>query len=338
MIQTVGIIGAGAWGTALACVAARAGKNVLLRAREEEIVDSIMKNRENPLYLPDIRLPETIVATTDMKEVVTRSDMLLFVVPAQFLRPTAAEVRPFLKKGTPCVVCAKGFEEKTGALLGEIMAEELPDGVFAVLSGPTFAGEVAAGKPTALTLACRDEKTGWDIINALGSLSFRPYYSPDVISVQIGGAVKNVMAIAAGITVGKNLGDNAKSLLITRGLSEIVRLCVALGGQAETMTGLSGLGDLLLTANSMQSRNFSLGVALGRGKKLQDVLAERHCVTEGVHTAGAVVARARSVDVEMPICEALVRVLNENADIDAVLKELLSRPLREESFRSYEKN
>lgn len=335
MNKTIGVIGAGAWGTALACVACRAKCNVFLWAREPEVVSCIEKKHINTLFLPEISLPETLKVSNDLKTVVEQSDILLLVVPAQFLRSTAISLRPFIKKGTPCVVCAKGFEQKTGALLSEIMAEELPESIFAVLSGPTFASEVAEGKPTALTLACVDEKTGWDVINAIGSLSFRPYYSPDILSVQIGGAVKNVMAIAAGITAGKKLGENARSLLITRGLSEIVRLCVALGGKTETLMGLSGLGDLLLTASSMQSRNFSLGFSLGEGKTLHDVLNNRLSVTEGVYTADAVIARAKRVGVEMPICEALVRVLHESADIDTVLKELLSRPFRAESVSSY---
>lgn len=335
MRNNVAVIGAGAWGTALAAVAARAGRNVVLQAREEEVVASISERHENTLFLPDVPLPETITATQDAAQALENADAVLMVVPAQFLRATCRQIRPHFKKGLPAVICCKGIEQNTGALLGEILAQELPEAVCAVLSGPTFAHEVAAGKPTALTLACKDEKTGWELIEALGSLTFRPYYTNDVLGVQIGGAVKNVLAIAAGIVAGKRLGDNARALLITRGLSELTRFCMALGGRFETMGGLSGLGDLLLTANSMQSRNFSLGVALGEGRALNDVLSERNNVTEGVYTASAVLERARKAGVEMPLCEALYKILYRDKSIDDALTELLSRPFRAESFESY---
>lgn len=335
MINSFSVIGAGAWGTALAAVAARAGRQVVLQAREEQVVADVREKHENTLFLPNVKLDKTVAVTRDMKEAVSNAEAVLLVVPAQFLRATCRELRPYLKENTPAVICCKGIEQNSGALPGEILNRELPQAVCAVLSGPTFAHEVALGKPTALTLACRDEKIGWELIESLGSLSFRPYYTDDVLSVQIGGAVKNVMAIAAGIVAGKELGENARSLLVTRGLSEIVRFCVALGGKIETMMGLSGLGDLLLTCNSLQSRNFSLGYGLGQGKSLDELLCDNLNVVEGVYTASAVLERARAVGVEMPICEALARILYENKAVDDVLKELLSRPFRAESFKSY---
>lgn len=335
MINTVAVLGAGAWGTALAAVAARAGRNVVLQAREPEVVKSIREKRENTFFLPDIQLSEKIQVTQSMKEAVCVADAVLLVVPAQFLRATCKEIRPYFKQGTAAVICCKGIEQNSGALLGEILTQELPQAVCAVLSGPTFAHEVALEKPTALTLACEDEKTGWELVEALGSLTFRPYYTEDVLGVQIGGAVKNVLAIAAGIAAGKRLGENARALLITRGLAELTRFCMALGGKQETMGGLSGLGDLLLTANSMLSRNFSLGYALGEGKSLQEILDGRTGVTEGVYTAPAVLERAKKVGVEMPLCQSLFEILYENKNIDDALKALLSRPFRAESPDSY---
>ncbi len=231
----------------------------------------------------------------------------------------------------PVVICAKGIEEKSGQLLSEIVKEELPQAVIAVLSGPTFAIEAALGKPTAITLACADEAVGKDIVLALANDTFRPYLSDDITGVEVGGAVKNVMAIAGGIVAGKKLGDNAKAALITRGLAEIMRLSEALGGKKETLMGLAGLGDLSLTANSMQSRNFSLGFAIGEGKKMQEVLAGRNSVSEGVYTASAVRETAQKLGVEMPICEAVYQLLYKDANVDEIVKALLTRPYKKET-------
>ncbi len=230
----------------------------------------------------------------------------------------------------PAVICAKGIERQTGALMSEVAAEALPGGPLAVLSGPTFAAEVARGLPTAVTLACADGDLGALLMAALGSRRFRPYLSDDLVGAQIGGAVKNVIAIACGIVTGRGLGDNARAALITRGLAEMVRLAMAKGAQPETMMGLSGLGDLTLTCNSQQSRNMSLGVALGRGEALADILAARRSIAEGVSTAPSVVALAGRLGVEMPICEAVDRVLHHNADIDATIEALLARPFKAE--------
>lgn len=330
-METIGILGAGAWGTALALVASRAGKKVLLQAREPEVIEAIRKKNENTPFLPNVPLNENISVTNDPAEVIKAADVVLLVIPAQFLRASCKSFASFWKKGLPAVICAKGIEQKTGALMSEILAEELPQAPLAVLSGPTFAAEAALGKPTAVTLACADETLGKKLVEALGTLSFRPYYSSDVISVEIGGAVKNVMAIAAGIVEGKKLGDNARAALITRGLAEISRLAAALGGKAETLMGLSGLGDLVLTANSTQSRNYTVGVALGEGRLLSDILSNRRSVAEGVYTAAAVVERARNAGVEMPVCEGLMKIMNENVPVNDVLHALLSRPFKSEN-------
>lgn len=330
-METIGILGAGAWGTALALVASRAGKNVLLQAREPEVIEAIREKNENTPFLPNVPLNDGISVTNDPEAVIKAADVVLLVIPAQFLRASCKSFAASWKSGLPAVVCAKGIEQKTGALMSEILEEELPQAPLAVLSGPTFAAEAALEKPTAVTLACADETLGKKLVETLGTLSFRPYYSSDIVSVEIGGAVKNVMAIAAGIVEGKKLGDNARAALITRGLAEISRLAVALGGKAETLMGLSGLGDLVLTANSTQSRNYSVGLALGEGKPLSEILSNRRSVAEGVYTAAAVVERARNAGVEMPICEGLMKIMNENVPVNDVLHSLLSRPFKSEN-------
>jgi glycerol-3-phosphate dehydrogenase (NAD(P)+) len=328
-VQTVGIIGGGAWGTALAVAARRAGRDVVLWAREAEVVDAINKRRRNSVFLPEVELDPAIAGTGDMDRAAAR-DLVLLVPPAQHLRATCASLRAAIAPARPVVICAKGIELGTSALMTDIVAETLPQARALVLSGPTFAKDVALGLPTAVTLATTHADLGRAVATALKSPGFRPYLSGDPVGVEIAGAAKNVLAIGCGIADGKGLGANARAALLTRGLAELVRLALACGGRQETLMGLAGLGDLVLTATSMQSRNYSLGVALGQGKSLTAVLAERRAVTEGVTTAAAVVALARAKAVEMPIAEAMNRILNEDAAIDGELRKLLERPLREE--------
>jgi glycerol-3-phosphate dehydrogenase (NAD(P)+) len=329
-IESIGIIGGGAWGTALGLVTLRAGRDPLLWAREQEVVAAINTHHENTLFLPGAALDPRLGATSELAEAAAR-DLLLLAVPAQHLRAIAGALAPHLKSGTPVVICAKGIEERTGALLSEVVAEALPQAPVALLSGPTFAAEVAAGFPTAITLAASDAALGQRVIQSLGSRAFRPYYSDDVPGAQIGGAVKNVIAIACGIVVGRKLGDNARAALITRGLAEMARLALAKGGRAETLMGLSGLGDLTLTCTSLQSRNHSLGVALGEGKPLADILAARRSVAEGVTSAAAAVALAQRLGIEMPIVAAVDAILHRGAAIDVAIESLLSRPFRNET-------
>ena len=330
-MNKISVLGAGAWGTALANIAANNGKQVSLWVRETELVEAIAIKRRNTLFLPQIELHENIVPTNDLTAVFNGSEAVLMVIPAQYLRSVCKSLKSIWSKGLPAVICAKGIEQGTGSLLSEMLDEELPQAEIAVLSGPTFAEEAAANKPTALTLACQNESLGKELVETLGTTTFRPYYSPDLIGVQIGGAVKNVMAIAAGIIAGKQAGDNARAALITRGLAEISRLAVALGGQAQTLMGLSGLGDLVLTANSTQSRNFTVGMELGKGRSLSAILADKNTVAEGVFTAKAVLERAEKVGVEMPICEGLMKILNEEASVDSVIASLLNRPFKTEN-------
>ena len=331
-MQRFGIVGGGAWGTALAQVLRRAGRYVALWAREAEVVAAINERHNNPLFLPGVVLDPAIRATGDLGEA-ARADALLLVAPAQHLRALCKQLGPSLAPATPLVICAKGIEEESGALLSEVVAASLPQAGLAVLSGPTFAAEVANGLPTAITLAAGDAELGQRLIAALGTREFRPYFSDDVAGAQIGGAVKNVMAIACGIVMGRGFGDNARAALITRGLAEMVRLALAKGGKPETLMGLSGLGDLTLTCCSMQSRNHSLGIAIGKGEKLDAYIAGRRSVAEGVSSSAAAAALARNLGIEMPIVSAVDAILHRGAAIDEVIEALLTRPFKAEAPR-----
>ncbi|PIW26428.1 MAG: glycerol-3-phosphate acyltransferase [Rhodospirillales bacterium CG15_BIG_FIL_POST_REV_8_21_14_020_66_15] len=330
-MERFAVIGAGAWGTALAMVARRAGRSVILQAHEPEIAAAINKSHENP-YLPDVAIDPAIEATADLGAAIDGIDAAILVAPAQFLRPVtqamaAATKGPFRK---PVLICAKGIENATCKLMTEVVAETLPGAPQAVLSGPTFAVEVARDIPSAVTLASDNAKLAQQFTQAIGTPRFRPYLSQDPIGAEVGGAVKNVLAIACGIVQGRGMGDNTRAALITRGLAEIVRLGLAKGAQAETLMGLCGIGDLTLTCNAMQSRNFSLGVALGRGRALKDILAERKAVTEGVFSARAVIELAGRLGVDMPICTAVNAIVNHGKDIDKVIEGLLARPFTKE--------
>jgi glycerol-3-phosphate dehydrogenase (NAD(P)+) len=328
-LQRIGVVGGGAWGTALAVTARRAGRDVVLWARESEVVAAINERHENPHFLPGIAIDPAITATGELAAAAA-ADAVLLVVPAQHLRAIADAIAGALRPDTSVVICAKGVEESSGALMSEIAASALPGRGLAILSGPTFAGEVARGLPTAVTLATAVPTLGRALIAALGTRSFRPYLGDDVIGAEIGGAVKNVLAIACGVVAGRRLGDNARAALITRGLAEMVRLARAKGGRAETLMGLSGLGDLTLTCTALQSRNHSLGFALGEGKTLAEILGPRRSVAEGVSSAAAIAALARRLTVDMPIVAAVDAILHHGADIDEAIAALLARPFRDE--------
>lgn len=327
-MKRAGVIGGGAWGTALAVAASRAGLEAVLWAREEAVVADINARHENPRFLPEVSLPPEIHATTDISATLD-ADFILLVCPAQHVRDITGRIAPRIGK-TPVVICAKGLEQPRGALMSEVLGETLKKTPLAVLSGPTFAIEVAQGLPTAVTLACAEPELGAALVAALGSAAFRPYYTDDLAGAEIGGAVKNVLAIAAGIAIGRGLGENARAAITTRGFSEMARLAVAKGGRLETLAGLSGLGDLMLTCTSQKSRNFSLGRALGAGKALDEILGERFSVAEGVSSAPAVVALGKSVGVDMPIAAAVDHILHREGDIDAVIAALLARPFKTE--------
>lgn len=325
--QNVTVVGAGAWGTALAATARRAGRTTRLYARETEVADAINAGKGNTVYLKDVPLPDGIVASADLGDAVKDAEAVILVVPAQFLRPTAEALTGVLPKGAPVVLAAKGIEQGTQKLMSEVAEETLPGYPIAVLSGPSFAAEVARALPAALTLASTDEALGKRLIDTLAGPTFRLYQSSDLIGAEIGGAVKNVLAIACGIVEGRGLGDNARAALITRGLAEMVRLGLAKGATRETMMGLAGLGDLVLTCNAMQSRNFSFGYALGQGKTPEDILADRVAVTEGVTSAVSVTELAKSISVEMPICDAVHAIVHQGRDIDTAMTMLMARPL-----------
>ena len=326
----VGVIGAGAWGTALAQVCARAGLDVILQARETEVVASVNTARENALFLPGISLEPAIKAVSAMAGL-AQCDLILAVAPAQHLRSALAALAPHLEPGVPVVLCAKGVEQGSLKLMTEVAEETIPGAALAVLSGPSFAGEVARSLPTAVTLACEDETLGRAIAEAIATPTFRPYLASDLIGAEAGGAVKNVLAIACGIVEGKGLGRSAHASVITRGFAELTRLAVALGAKAETVAGLCGLGDLVLTCSSPQSRNMSVGLALGQGMTLQEALAGKLSVAEGVASAPAVRALARKLGVEVPICEAVAAILAGEIAVDAAIVGLLARPLKSEA-------
>ena len=325
----VGVLGAGAWGTALAQVCARAGLPVTLWAREAEVVAAVNDERGNPLFLPGVVLEEGVRATGDLAEAVA-CDVVLSVTPAQHARATYRAIAASVREGQAIVLCSKGVEQGSLKLMTQVLAEELPQARAAVLSGPSFAGEVARGLPTAVTLACEDEALGERIAEALAAPAFRPYLSTDLIGAEAGGALKNVLAIACGISEGRGLGKSAHAALITRGFAEMTRLAVALGAEAETLSGLCGLGDLVLTCSSPQSRNMSLGLALGEGLSVEQALAGKLSVAEGAASAPAVRQLAAKAGVETPICEAVAQVLAGEASVQDAIGGLLSRPLKTE--------
>ncbi len=322
--NSVAVIGAGAWGTALASVAARAGRTVTLYARDADQAKRIATTRENP-RLPGIKLASDIAVTNDLA-LAARADILLIVTPAQHLRAATDAIAPHLRERTPMIACAKGIEHGTHKFMTDIIAETAPHAIPAILSGPSFAEDVARGLPTAVTLAARDEALAADLVQALGSATFRPYHTSDVRGVEIGGAAKNVLAIAAGIVVGRELGASAQAALTTRGFSELARLGCACGARAETMVGLSGLGDLILTCSSPQSRNFALGLALGRGEpKPVGRLAE------GEFTAPVLIELAALQGIELPVSTAVAAILANKLTIDAAIEGLLTRPFKAEA-------
>jgi len=321
--QTISIVGAGAWGTALANAAARAGRDVVLYARDSAIAEKISQTRENP-KLPGIQLAQTIAVTSDLAQA-GNADAVLLVTPAQNLRQAAIALAPYLAPNTPVIVCAKGIERGTHQFMTQIVMDVAPHAVPAILSGPSFDVDVARGLPTAVTLATGDEPLAKALVQALGSATFRPYHSTDVRGVEIGGAAKNVLAIAAGIVAGRKLGASALAALTTRGFAELMRLGLACGAKPETIAGLSGLGDLLLSCSTAQSRNFSLGLALGRGE-----MPDRTKLVEGEFTAPVLIELATEKNVEMPVANAVAAVLGGALTIDRAIEALLTRPFRAE--------
>ena len=332
-IQKIGIIGAGSWGTALAQTVSDTTPNITMLARNADLAAEISENHTNTRYLgDDVKLNPCIMATTDVENVTTQSDALFLVTPAQHLRKALESMKPFLSPEKPIVICSKGIEMSTGMLMSQVLHELAPDNPYLVLSGPNFADEIARGLPAAATLATSTNGLGKIVAKSIFSKTFRPYVTSDPIGAEIGGAIKNVIAIACGIVYGYELGENARAAIMTRGMAEIKRMGKILGARPETFLGLSGLGDLTLTCNSMKSRNFSLGVARGKGESLNEILAKRYNVTEGVATASAVLDFAKKQAIDMPICDAVNETLHKGVTVKDTIEALLSRPLTQESL------
>src|SRR5579872_7352966 len=323
--DSIAVIGAGAWGTALALTCARAGRKVTLWEHDAANAENLKKKRES-LFLPGVRIPDDILIAPDLSTA-ARAQAVLLVVPAQAVRSAAQKLAPLVASGTPVIVCAKGIERGSKQFVTDVLAACAPKIVPAILSGPSFAVDVARGLPTAVTLAARDDTLAADLARAIGSASFRPYHSTDVRGVEIGGAAKNVLAIGAGIVAGRGLGASAAAALTTRGFAELARFGRAYGARSETMMGLSGLGDLLLTCSSPQSRNFSFGAALGRGQRPSEIHGG---LAEGVFTAPVLLEMARARGVDMPISAAVAALLDEQMSVGEAIESLLTRPLRAE--------
>jgi glycerol-3-phosphate dehydrogenase (NAD(P)+) len=321
--NSVAVVGAGAWGTALTSVAARAGRKVTLYVRDAAVAAKIATTRANP-KLPGAKLDANVEVTDDIGRA-AQADVVLLATPSQNLRAAATALAPRLAKGTPVVACAKGIERGTHKFMTEVIAEAAPQARPAILSGPSFAEDVVRGLPTAVTLAAKDAALAGQLAQALGSATFRPYHTSDVRGVEIGGSAKNVLAIAVGIAVGKNLGASAQAALTTRGFSELARFGRALGARAETLVGLSGLGDLILTCASPQSRNFALGLALGRGKPKPSAQ-----LAEGEFTAPVLMELAASLEIDMPVSNAVADILRGASTIDDAIESLLARPFKAE--------
>ena len=324
-----GIVGGGAWGTALAQTLAASGQNTILWAHESETVDAINSDHINHAFLPGVTLDLSLRATTDM-EGLSDCDAILMVAPAQHVRAVSAKLRAFVEPTVPIVLCAKGIEQATGKQMIDVLGEVMPKTPVAALSGPSFAIDVAHGLPAAVTLACQDKALGQALADGIGNRQLRIYWTDDITGVEIGGALKNVMAIAAGIVDGKALGTSAHAGLVTRGFAELRRFGDAFGAKPETLTGLSGLGDLILTCGSPKSRNMSLGRSLGQGEPLDEALGARRAVTEGVYTAGAVARIAQEKGIDMPITFAVAGILNGDISVDDAIARLMLRPQKAE--------
>jgi glycerol-3-phosphate dehydrogenase (NAD(P)+) len=322
----VTVLGGGAWGTALALTARRAGHAVKIWARDAETVEGINAHRENPRFLPGVKLAEGIAATTDLAGATASADLVLAVTPAQTLRDVLSVAAAGMPRGVPVVLCAKGIERDTGRLLSSVAEELLPENPIAALSGPSFASDVARGLPTAVVVAARNGDLATELAARLSAPQFRCYSSDDLTGVEIGGALKNVLAIAAGAVVGSGLGASAQAAMVTRGFVELRRIGAAFGAHPETLMGLSGLGDLVLTCGSGQSRNFGYGLALGKGEDLSG-----RPLAEGVATAGVAASIARERGIEAPIVDAVDRILAGEIAVRDAAAELMGRPLKSET-------
>lgn len=324
-MTSLSVIGSGAWGTAIASAADRAGTNTTIWSKDISTVEGIKNTGENPECFKGQKISTSIEITNDL-QIAAQSNIIVLSVPAQFARQVSTDLCPLVPEDSYIVIASKGIEQSTGMLMSEVMAETLPGRSVGILSGPSFAEEVFKGMPSAVTLAAQDLTTSSWLARAFNSPTLRIYASDDVIGAQMGGALKNVLAIASGIVAGHHLGENARAMIITRGLSEIARLAVAKGGKVETLYGLSGLGDLCLTCTSTTSRNYQFGYDIGQGKSVEEVLKNSKSLTEGLYTSKTITRLAEELDVEMPICKAVDDILNNGVDIDEAMHVLMDRP------------
>lgn len=332
---TVGVIGGGSWGTALALAAHRAGSKVTIATRNKNVIAAIEEHRMNDIYLPHVFIDPAIGITDDLKRL-CESEILIMAVPSQCMRSACISISDFVDTQVPIIIGSKGLERGSLLPMNDVVSSVLPKNSVAIISGPNFASEVARGKPSAATLACADQVIGERLCYAIGSKYFRPYLTDDLIGAQVGGTVKNVIAIACGIAYGNELGENARAALITRGFAEMSRFCEALGGRRETLMGLAGMGDLLLTCSSMHSRNTSFGMALSKGTPVNEVVVnEGRGVIEGANSAESIVKLAKRFEIEMPICKAVHDVLIEANTIDEAINVLLDRPFSSEQGAKY---
>lgn len=325
-MSKIGVIGAGSWGTALAHILSTEGRDVTLWARSPEVVATIEAMNENDAYLPGIRLHESLKVTESLTKAAD-ADVLLVVTPAQHVRKTLEALKADLGGGRPVVICAKGIELESGLLMSQVAESVIPNGAISIMTGPTFASEIASGSPSAVTLAMKDKDMGEKISEIIGTRFLRTYYTDDLVGAQIGGAVKNVIAIACGAVVGAGLGESSRAALVTRGVTEMGRLAYAMGANKETLMGMCGVGDLILTCTSMQSRNYSFGIEIGQGADPKAILESRTAVTEGFYTSKALTTLAKLNAVEMPICESVYQCLNEGLPLNQAIEKLLDRPL-----------
>lgn len=322
----VGVAGGGAWGTALSIIANRAGSKVTLGTRNRNVIQSINLHRTNDVYLPSVFIDPSITVTEELS-LVCQSDVIILAMPSHCVRAVCIALSDLLSKEVPVIIASKGIERGSLSLMSEVAKAILPHNPIGIISGPNFADEAAKGLPAATTIAC-DDTSLWEMLqHSIGGKLFRPYMTDDIIGTQIGGAVKNVIAIACGIATGKEMGENARAALITRGFAEMSRLCIAKGGKYETLMGLSGLGDLILTCGSPKSRNMSFGIAIGQGKNKEEIMTSRgRTAIEGVVSAESIVKLARKYNISMPICEAVNHLLYKNASVDLLIETLLQRP------------
>lgn len=329
-MKNITVIGAGAWGTALAIVANRAACDVVLWDRNADLTAKMRNRNINETYLPGVFIDPSITLTNDLASACQHAELVILSVPAQYVRATCITLSNYLPSGVPVLISSKGIEIGSLQLMSEVVSAVLSANPVAVLSGPNFAHEIGAGLPAATTIACANSDLGEQIVFSLGSGLFRPYYCSDVIGTQIGGALKNVIAIACGIATGKNLGENARAAIITRSLAEMRKVCLAKGGRLETLMGLSGMGDLILTCTSSRSRNLSFGMAIGRGESVEELMNNNVVTVEGIHTAEAAVALSRELRIPMPISQAVYDVVHGRQNVDDTIQTLLSRPFTSE--------